>query len=48
MIIEDLQPGEKLVFFLRGGFQNIKIDADSILDSPNPVEIRELTVSSGQ
>jgi len=48
LIIEDLQAGEKLMFFLRGGFHNIEIDADSLLDSPNPVIMKELTVSPEQ
>jgi len=48
MIIEDLQPGEKLVFIPRKGFPDIEIDADSILDSPNPVVMRELPVSAAR
>jgi len=49
IVIENLQPGEKLLFFPRGGFPAISIDVDSVLDSPGPVIMRELSVSaSGQ
>jgi pimeloyl-ACP methyl ester carboxylesterase len=45
LIIENIQPGEKLVFIPRNGLANIELAVDSLLPSPRPVIFQELTAT---